>query len=178
MKYKMTRRERDSRRVWWDEKDCERLTRNEYHSLQAMYVTLHFASLGAEDLSRRLECIPYGNVRMRLALGCLRALVEDVIGTMTLKQAKMLRNTLDDTDVRIMPKATPRMINVLTPKETYMELVTCAKEKCKDCSLDDVACRNCRLYQILEATVPLDDYGNGMLCPYNQLDWAENQKEA
>lgn len=177
MKFNRTRPQRDPRRVWLDEKDCERMTRDEYLAVQAMYVCLHFVATAEEDLRRRLECLPYGRQRMRLAVGCVKALVEDMIGTMTLNQAKMLRNTLDDMEVRIVPKATPKKTNVLTPKDTFMELVDCAKERCRECTMNDSQCRDCELYKILEATVPLDDYGNGLLCPYNRLDWAEKQKK-
>mgnify|MGYP007092202921 CR=1 FL=1 len=43
---------------------------------------------------------------------------------------------------------------------------------CVDCMDSDEECLKCRLYQLLTAILPLDDYHNGMLCPYNMGEWA------
>ena len=57
------------------------------------------------------------------------------------------------------------------------ELVDCARERCKLCTMDGSECRQCRLYQWLETNIPLDDYGDDLICPYARRDWGGMKRE-
>ena len=142
-------KKRDPERVWIESKDCERMTRKELLALEWAIAAQSVLLNTEEDLQKRLEMIPEG----------ARRLSEAIKG---------------DYELRILPKAMPPKVCIFITKEQGMELVDSAKERCKACTLDgDEAQRDCKLYKILEAVVPLDDYGDGILCPYNMLDWAD-----
>lgn len=167
----IARPKRDERRVWWDEKDCERMTRTELNSLQMLLVAINFAAHGIEDLSKRLDCIPSGKQRMKMSLGGLKAVADDLVGTITRDQARKLKNTMDDMEVRITPRNMPETVNIMLDRDQAMALIDAAKVKCTNCAEDGENCRKCRLYQLLEAYTPLEDYGSGLTCPYALIDW-------
>ena len=165
--------DRDPRRVFWDDKDCERLTRHEYNAVKALLIVKCFLADARSDLRRRLESIPYGNQRMNMVFGGMNALLDDVLGTATVAQCEQLRNTMLDFEVRLMPVRTPMCRDVLMDLDVAKGLMDVAKEKCAGCTEDNESCRKCKLYQIMEATTPLEDYNNGLLCPYNLATWEE-----
>ena len=92
---------------------------------------------------------------------------------MTRAQAQQVWNTMQDMDVKLTPKAIPVGRTVIMDLDIAMGLTDCAREKCKMCTEDGVSCRQCKLYQIMEATTPLEDYGGDLLCPYSLADWEE-----
>ena len=51
------------------EEDCERLNRIEMQSVRMMLAALSVASYAEKDLKSRLECVPAGNKRMKMAVG-------------------------------------------------------------------------------------------------------------
>jgi len=151
---------------------CERLRRTELIAVKLLLAHLSTAAYGQEDLAERLECIPHGKARYRLALGALRSVVDDLIGTVSKAQCKQIMGTMRDYEMRLVPKATPQTSNIVMTREAGVELMELAREKCHGCVEDGEGCRKCRLYQILEATTPLDDYGDGLICPYALAVWA------
>ncbi len=165
--------DRDPRRVWLEEKDCERLTRPEFNALRCMLIVVSFCVDAKKDLQKRLDLIPYGRKRMNCALGAIKALMDDIIGTITRAQAQQIQNTMTDMEVKITPKMMPISQTVIMDLDLAKGLMDCAKEKCTGCTEDGESCKKCKLYKIMEATTPLDDYGNGMLCPYNLAEWEE-----
>lgn len=164
---------RDPRRVWWDEKDCERLTRSEYYGLMQIMIVLNYAAHGQDDLRERLKSIPSGNQRMAMALGGLRAICDDIVGTIPVGQAKQIRNTMQDRDVQIVPKLTARSRNVIFEESVAKALMDAAMEKCRGCVEDGESCRKCKLYKVMEAAMPLDHYGDTVLCPYALAEWED-----
>ena len=50
------------------EADCERLNRTEMMAVRMMLAVLSVACYAKEDLQGRLDCVPYGNQRMRMAV--------------------------------------------------------------------------------------------------------------
>ena len=132
---------------------------------------LSTAAYVQDDLKDRLECIPDGNRRLRMAVGGLRAVCDDVIGTVSKAQAKQIYGTMRDYELRLVPKLTPASVNIMLTKEQGIELMDMAREKCHGCVEDGESCRECRLYKIFEATTPMDDYGDGLLCPYSLAEW-------
>lgn len=153
------------------ENECERLKRSEMNGLRMMLAHLSSARYFQDDIASRLDCIPNGKQRLALAIGGLRAVCNDIIGTITKSQAKQILNTMLDYDLRLLPKATPGNDNVLLTKEQGMALMDMAREKCHACVEDGTGCRSCQLYQILESTAPLEDYGDGLICPYALAEW-------
>lgn len=165
--------ERDPRRVWLPEEQCERMSRAEFNAVRAMLIVVSFCIDAKHDLQHRLELIPHGKRRMNMALGAIQAIMNDIIGTITRAQAQQIRNTMNDMEVKITPKLMPIGQTVLMDLQTAKDLTDCAREKCRICAEDGESCRQCKLYQVMEATTPLEDYGNDLLCPYNLADWEE-----
>ena len=62
---------------------CERLVRNEMTAVRMLLAALSTTLYAQKDLAARLECVPDGNRRMRLAVGGLRAVCDDLVGTIT-----------------------------------------------------------------------------------------------
>lgn len=155
------------------EADCERLNRIEMQAVRMMLAALSVATYAKEDLHDRLECVPSGNQRMRLAVGALRAICDDLVGTISRGQCKQIYGTLRDFEMRLLPKLTPGSTNIIMTKEQGKDLLDCARWKCQSCVEDGEACRQCRLYQLLEATTPMDNYGDGLVCPYSMAEWEE-----
>ena len=155
------------------DEDCERLNRVEMQAVRMMLAALSTAAYAKDDLKERLECVPDGNKRFRLALGGLRAVCDDVIGTVSRSQCKQIYGTMNDFEMRLLPKMTPGTTNIIMTKDQGKDLLECARWKCHDCVEDGEACRQCKLYKLLEATTPMDSYGDGLICPYALAKWEE-----
>ena len=153
--------------------DCERLMRPEMTAVRMLLAALSTAAYAQTDLRARLECVPDGNRRLRMAVGQLRAVCDDVIGTITRQQAKQIYGTMKDFEMRLVPKLTPGSTNIIMTKEEGKDLLDCARWRCQACTEDGESCRSCRLYKILEATTPLDDYGATLICPYSLAEWED-----
>ena len=152
---------------------CEQLRRTEMNALRMLLAHLSSAQYFVEDMQDRLKCIPDGNRRIRMAVGLMRAVCDDLCGTVTRAQAKQIYGTMKDCDLRIVPKLSPGSVNVILTKEEGKDLMDMARDRCHNCVEDGNSCRECRLYQILEATTPMQDYGDGLLCPYSLAQWEE-----
>ena len=155
------------------DEDCERLNRVEMQAVRMMLAALSTAAYAKDDLKERLECVPDGNKRFRLALGGLRAVCDDVIGTVSRSQCKQIYGTMKDFEMRLLPKMTPGTTNIIMTKDQGKDLLECARWKCHDCVEDGEACRQCKLYKLLEAITPMDSYGDGLICPYALAKWEE-----
>ena len=151
---------------------CERLLRSEMTALRILLAALSSAAYAQTDLQKRLECIPYGKERLRMAVGGLRAVCDDLIGTVSRQQCQQIYGTMMDFEMRLLPKLTPGSTNIIMTQEQGKDLIDCARWKCQACVEDGNSCRQCRLYKLLEATTPLDDYGEGLICPYALQEWA------
>ena len=160
----------DPRRVWLEEKDCERMTRTEFSAVRGLIGAVHYIDGASKDLEKRLQSIPSGKQRMAMAKGAVNALANDLVGTMTAAQCKQMQNVMSDMKMQIVPKLSPNSTNVILQIGQVKDLVTCAQEKCRLCIATDEDARRCNLYKVLEAITPLDDYGNGMTCPYYRAE--------
>ena len=171
----MTTRPKDlsPKRVWLDDEDCERLNRAEFEAVRCLLGALNYVAHAKDDLQKRLECVPSGRQRMAMAVGGLNAIAEDLIGTIPKGQCKQIRNTMNDMDMRMIPKLTPMSQNVILEKDVAKSLIDTTREKCHGCVEDDESCRGCGLYRVLESFLPLDSYDNGMLCPYSMATWKD-----
>ena len=151
--------------------DAVRLTRSEKMS---MVVLAYAATIMDElqgDLAQRLTMIENGPERVKELSEKTDALLNDLRLTIPINQRQSLQNVGADFEMRLAPKASPNKTTVLMQKEEFRELVDFARTKCRDCIDDDEDCEKCGLYQLLTAILPLDDYHNGYLCPYNLGEW-------
>ena len=161
------------KRVWLDDADCERLNRHEYEAVRCLLGAVSYTAHAKDDLQKRLECVPGGKARMGMVLGGLRAIADDLIGTIPRGQCKQLRNTMEDMEMRMVPKLTGMSQNVILEKDNAKALIDAAREKCRGCVEDEKSCRRCRLYTLFESFLPLDTYDGGMLCPYSMSEWKD-----
>lgn len=165
--------ELSEKRVWMEEKDCERLNRGEFEAVRCLLGAVSYTAHARDDLQKRLECIPGGKQRMNMILGGLRAIADDLIGTIPQGQCKQIRNTMQDMEMRMVPKLMPMSQNVILEKDVAKALIDTTREKCAGCVEDEVSCRECALYKVLESFLPLDNYENGLLCPYSMSEWKD-----
>lgn len=164
--------ELNPKRVWLEENDCERMKRSEYEAMRGLLAATSYIAHADNDLPRRLESIPSGKQRMKMLLGGIRALADDLVGTMPRNQCKQLRNTMQDMEIRMVPKMTSGSQNVIFDKDLAKGLIDAAQEKCHGCVEDGNGCRNCALYKVLEGIIPLENY-DGMICPYAVSEWED-----
>lgn len=52
--------ELSEKRVWMEEKDCERLNRGEFEAVRCLLGAVSYTAHARDDLQKRLECIPGG----------------------------------------------------------------------------------------------------------------------
>lgn len=160
-------------RVWLEEKDCERLNRGEFEAVRCLLGAVNYTAHANEDLKKRLMIIPGGQQRMADALQDLRDIADDVIGTVPVGQCKQIRNTMLDMEIRMTPKLAPMSRNVILEKEIAKRLIDIAMERCHGCVEGPEEGKQCALYRVLESFLPLENYENGMLCPYSVSEWKE-----
>ena len=155
------------------DEQCERLKRSEMTAVRMLLAGLSTAGYAKDDLVERLKCVPDGNRRLRMALGGLKAVCDDLVGTISKAQCRQIYGTMKDFEMRLMPKLSPMSTNIVMTKEEGKELLECARWKCSGCVEDGEGCRRCKLYKLLEATTPMEDYGDGLICPYSLAEWEE-----
>lgn len=173
MKYTTQQPKLDPRRVFLPEEQCERLKRSEFEAVRCLLGAVSYTAHARDDLQKRLECIPGGKQRMNMLLGGIRAIADDLIGTVPQGQCRQLRNTMSDMEMRMVPKATGGMTqNVILEKELARGLIDTAMEKCRDCVEDGESCRSCSLYKILLGITPMEEYSE-LRCPYAITEWED-----
>lgn len=155
------------------DEQCERLTRPEMAACRTIMTLVSDLEYAKDDLRKRLECIPSGKERLNMLCGGIDSLFRDLLGTVSNRQRKQLRNQANDLVMKAVPKLSGNDRSVMIYIEDVKELVDCAREKCKLCTMDGSECRKCRLYQWLETNIPLDDYGDDLICPYARRDWGD-----
>lgn len=153
--------------------ECERVTRQEMNACKFLTTLVSVTAYAKDDLKKRLETIPDGLARMDEALENIDSILRDICGTVNTRQAKQLLNASKELEVRLVPKFCPDHTMLQMGKEEYKDLIDCAREKCKFCTEDGDSCHDCRLYGILIERIPLDDYGDGITCPYAYTEWEE-----
>lgn len=155
------------------EEQCVRMKRSEYEALRCLLGAVSYTAHANDDLKDRVLMIPHGKRRMAMVLGGIRALANDLIGTIPVGQCKQIRNTMKDMDMRMVPKLSAMSQNVILEKDIAKGLVDAAMEKCKTCVESPEESLKCPLYKLLESFLPLDTYDNGMLCPYSTSKWED-----
>jgi len=152
--------------------DAVRLSRQEKMGM----ISLAYIATVLEDMQTemrsRFEMIPQGTERLLWVSDETDKLLNELRETVPIEQRLNLQNTAQEYEVRLTPKATPSKTNVVMRKEEFREIVDFARTKCIDCMESDTDCEKCKLFKLLTVLLPLDDYHNGMLCPYNMGEWA------
>lgn len=152
--------------------DAVRLNRQEKMGMIVMAYAATIMDDLQQEIRKRLEMIPDGAERMRKLSEETDALLNDLRMTIPVNQRMNLQNTAQDYEIHLLPKASPCETSVVMQKDEFKELVDLARVTCRECTHDDKSCEQCRLFQLLTVILPLDDYDNGLLCPYNMGEWA------
>ena len=168
-----TKNPADPRRVWIDDKDCERMNRHEFEAVRSLLGAVSYIANASDDLQKRLEYIPSGKQRMAMAKGAVAAIANDLIGTMTVSQCRQMKNVMSDMEMRIVPKLSPGSKNIVMTSDAAKTLVDSARAKCAICAASGDEIRQCELYKVLEGVIPLENYGDGLLCPYVLAEWED-----
>lgn len=152
--------------------DAVRLNRQEKMGM----ITLAYVATCLEDMQEemqdRLGMIEDGPERLKRVAEETDKLLNELRLTIPINQRMNLQNTAQEYEVRLTPKATPGKTTVVMHKDEFKEMVDYARAMCMDCMLNETECEKCNLFQMLTVLLPLDDYKNGMLCPYNMGEWA------
>ncbi len=152
--------------------DAVRLRRNEkFAMMHMMYVATTLEDL-QKDLADRLGMLENGSERMKTVAELADRLLTDLRVTVPEDQRVSMENTGKDYEMRLAPKMTPCGNNVIMTADEFRALVDAAREKCRECVMDDTECENCELYRLLTCVLPIDDYHSINLCPYNLGKWA------
>jgi len=151
--------------------DAVRMTRTEKMAMIVLaYVATVFDEM-REELGERLTTVEEGTEKIEILAKISDELLHDLRATIPIEQRINLQNTAKDHEMRLVPKMTPTTTNVIMGKEEFRELVDHARAECRECTKDEKECGECSLFKLLTSVLPLDDYENGMLCPYNLGEW-------
>ena len=151
--------------------DAVRLRRNEkFAMMHMMYAVTTLMDL-RKDLADRLAMVENGDERMHSIAALADELLTDLRVTLPEDQRESMQHTGEDYEMRLAPRMTPYKNNVVMTNEEFRELVDASREKCRECILDDNECEECSLYRLLTCVLPMDDYHEINLCPYNLGEW-------
>ena len=152
--------------------DAVRLNRSEKISM----IVLAYASTILEDLktdlAERLKMVENGAERMSNASEMVDSLLHELRKTIPINQRMNLQNTATDYEIRLTPKAAPSKTSIVMQKDEFKGLVDIARAKCHDCTESDEECEKCELFQLMTVLLPLNEYHDSLLCPYNLGEWA------
>lgn len=151
----------------------ERLNRGEYEAVRCLLGAVNYMAHARDGLKGRVDSVTYGKARIAFLVDGLRSFTDELLDTVPTGQCKQLRNTMMDMEIRMVPKRMPMSQNVVLEKDHAKALVDVAMEKCHGCVEDEKSCRECALYKVLVSFLPLENYENGMLCPYSLSEWKD-----
>ena len=156
------------------ESDRKRLVRNEYTLLMRMMCELSTLSFIKDEMRRRLDMVPNGYSRVCMAHGQVLSLVNDIIGTIPDEQKDIIRHSMEDNEVRIVPKNMPDKIRLTVEAKDLGYLFDLARpKKCEYCTENSKECRKCELYKLHTKYIPLESYDTIRYCPYNLQKWGD-----
>lgn len=153
--------------------DAVHATRQEKMSI----ICLSYAATVLDDLKDeipdRIGMIENGELRRQWLSNELDQFLDDIRKTVPMNQRLNMQNTAKDYEMRLAPRAAPYYSNVIMQAEEFRTLVDAARIKCRECTEDDEECVNCKLFRLLSAIMPMEDYHMMTLCPYNLGEWRE-----
>lgn len=151
--------------------DAVRLNRSEKQSMIVMaYVATVFDDM-RKELAGRLEMVEDGPKRMDALSKDADDLLDGLRKTIPTNQRMSIQRTIEDYEMRLVPRATPSRTTVVMTQDEFKSLVDAARVKCRECTEDDKTCGRCELFKLLTVVLPLDEYEGWMLCPYNMGEW-------
>lgn len=155
------------------EADRERMTRDELNAFIYFKCALASAGYAWEKMKRRLAYIPAGEQRFKMQMGGMNALLDDIAGTMPKQSQKRMDGITNDYKIALIPKAGTEPKRLIMDAEDGAILVQAAMHYCEhECiRTDEEARRECRLYRIFEAYMPLNNYGDGGMCQYGKQEF-------
>lgn len=124
-----------------------------------------------ENLKERLEKIEDGQEKADMLAEESLKLLEEIRMTIPEKQRANLYHMGLDMKMVIQPKYTPGGTSSVIPQDDFRELTEAAKIRCRECTKDNEECRECKLFQLFTAILPLNRYDGTFLCPYNLAEW-------
>ena len=150
----------------------ERLTRTEMQGLEWLLTATSILADGDKDLHERLsDDDAQALFRVR---GELLKIINHLLDDVPPAQLRKVRSTMSDMQMQLVPKMMPRKVSVILSKDEGEALVDAAQHgECAYCTRTDAEARECKLYHVMTAVVPLEDYGGGLLCPYNLATWED-----
>lgn len=151
--------------------DAIRLRRNEKMAMLCLMYAITILEDMKDDMPERLKMVRNGEERLRVLTSGADELLNDLRVTVPMNQRVGIHNTAMDYEIRLTPKLTPSETNVVMTKEEFRQIVDAARAKCRDCADDNEECVKCELYRVLTSVLPLDDYDDSNLCPYNLARW-------
>lgn len=151
------------------EEDRERMRRDEMNAM--VYMQCAIAAMGYcwKDLRNRLEYIPAGVQRFKMAMGAMKSIFDDLHETLPTKSERRMSTISHDFKIVLVPKPTSEPQKLVLDRDDAIALMEATIYRCKDCvKSDEEARKSCRLYSILETYMPLNDYGDGLMCEYGK----------
>ena len=150
-----------------------RVNRGEMQSLRWLMFAFSSILSSQTELVDRLKMLPDGEDRLGKVEQGLESLMKEMMLTLPDNQRKMVKNTLDDMEFRMVPNMTPKNNRVVMDVYDLAYIVEAAKKDiCMTCIYAGDECKQCKLYRILEGISPQKEWGDSTLCPYNREDWA------
>ena len=163
----------DPRRYSLPESDRERMKRSEMNALIYFECAMAAAGYCWKDLADRLDCIPAGKRRYKMAMGAFKAVIDDIHGTIPEQSEKRMSGIRNDFKIALIPQAQNEPKKLVLDREDAYALMEAALKQCANCfKSDEEARQECGLYKILETYMPLEDYGNGIYCQYGKSEMA------
>lgn len=148
----------------------KRLTRYERTALVMLICAETIVKDAVKDLHRRMEAKDGWDENAETACGCLKSMVNSVLGTLNEDQMMHLKKTAYDYEIRLKPKLSPMDTNMVLDKETLKTLIDAAQEQCTACVMDAEECRECKLQRILSMLCPMPHWDT-VSCPYALAEW-------
>lgn len=161
------------------EESCERLTARQLVDMKLFYAFENMILGFKESFADRLDCVPYGKERLNMAYGGLHALLDDLMGTITEAQKKAIESSFHDYVAKLVPVYGVQHAKVILNTDQLENLLNSARLSCvlQKCTEDGNNCRKCQLYQTFESVIPLNNYGDSLICPYYCTELEDQLKD-
>ena len=130
-----------------------------------------------ENLTERLSKVENGQITADMLAEESLKLLEELRLTIPEKQRQNLHNMGLDLKMQLVPKLTAGGTTSVVPHDDFKELTEAAKIKCRECTMDNEECEECKLFQLFTAILPLNRYDGLYLCPYNLAVWKEDSDD-
>lgn len=160
-----------SKYIYPSREDAVRLRRTEKDGVFHLMFAVHTLIEIQDTLKDRLGMVENGAERFREIVGATEQLLQEIRTTIPENQRDSIQRTAEDCEVKLIPKAIPDGGATIINREDFRALVNSARAKCAECFMDDSECEGCELFRLLTCVLPMDNYHQFNLCPYNIAEW-------